>query len=213
VPERRVLFLDDDPLRAEAFLAENPQAVWVQTVADCIARLAEPWDEVHLDHDLGGEQFVDLTRDDCGMEVVRWLCLEPRPHLRATRFQVHSHNPSAATMMGMHLMANGFAVELRPFGAPPLPPLPEERPSSPLATLASRLLRRLFRLGPEPPTYLDSGYGLGEPAPEKLDLSWARAEFRRVDAPLPAPPLVPEPAQARPAEPGPQTLPNDPRPS
>ena len=35
--------------------AENPEAVWVQTADDCIARLEEGWDEVHLDHDLGGE--------------------------------------------------------------------------------------------------------------------------------------------------------------
>ena len=29
---RRLLFLDDDPVRAETFLIENPEAVWVQTV-------------------------------------------------------------------------------------------------------------------------------------------------------------------------------------
>ena len=57
---RRILFLDDDPARAEIFLAENPEAVWVQTADECIARLEEDWDEVHLDHDLGGERFVDL---------------------------------------------------------------------------------------------------------------------------------------------------------
>jgi hypothetical protein len=83
-PARRILFLDDDPARAEIFLAENPDAIWVETASDCIARLEEPWDEVHLDHDLGGERFVDLSREDCGMEVVRWLCLEPHPHLLRT---------------------------------------------------------------------------------------------------------------------------------
>ena len=57
-PVRRVLFLDDDPRRAEIFLAENPEAVWVETVTDCVSRLEEKWDEVHLDHDLGGQQMV-----------------------------------------------------------------------------------------------------------------------------------------------------------
>ena len=118
----RTLFLDDDPTRAETFLATNPHAVWVQTVAECLARLAEPWNEVHLDHDLGGEQFVDLSRDDCGMEVVRWLCLESRPHLEPTRFFVHSHNPTAAAVMGMQMMMNGYHVEVRPFGARSLHP-------------------------------------------------------------------------------------------
>ena len=80
--KRRLLFLDDDPNRAEVFLKDNPQAVWVTTVPDCLARLAEPWDEVHLDHDLGGKMFVDSADTDCGMEVIRWLCKEPRAHLK-----------------------------------------------------------------------------------------------------------------------------------
>ena len=33
---RRLLFLDDDPIRAEAFLLEEPEAVWVKTVTDCV---------------------------------------------------------------------------------------------------------------------------------------------------------------------------------
>ena len=65
----KVLFMDDDPARGASFLAEYPDAVWVRT-AKIIAHLAEPWDEVHLDHDLGGDVFVDFERDDCGMAVV-----------------------------------------------------------------------------------------------------------------------------------------------
>ena len=121
---RRILFLDDDPARAEIFLAENPEAVWVQTADACIGRLEEVWDEVHLDHDLGGERFVDLSRDDCGMAVVRWLCLEPHPHLRQTRFLVHSHNPIAAGMMAMQIHVAGFHVENRPFGVATTLPAP-----------------------------------------------------------------------------------------
>jgi hypothetical protein len=119
---RKVLFLDDDPIRAAIFLAETPEAVWVETVAECLALLEQPWDEVHLDHDLGGEHFVDVGREDCGMEVVRWLCLEPRPHLERTRFFVHSHNPAAASLMVWQIFAAGFEVEGRPFGASRLPP-------------------------------------------------------------------------------------------
>jgi hypothetical protein len=126
-PTRR-LFLDDDPCRAEAFLAEYPDAVWVTTVQECIARLATPWDEVHLDHDLGGEQFVQVDRDDCGMAVVRWLALEPRPHLRQTRFMVHSHNGVAAYVMVLQMKCLGLNAVARPFGEggwrPPPPPPP-----------------------------------------------------------------------------------------
>jgi hypothetical protein len=118
--------MDDDPARAEIFLAENPEAVWVQTAGECIGRLEEEWDEVHLDHDLGGERFVDLSREDCGMEVVRWLCLEPHPHLIRTRFLVHSHNAIAAGMMVMQIQVAGYHVESRPFGMTTTLPGPDD---------------------------------------------------------------------------------------
>jgi hypothetical protein len=111
------LFLDDDVERAREFLAEYPDAVWVQTVPECLEQLLDPWDEVHLDHDLGGEQFVEISREDCGMEVVRWLANEPRMHLRPTQFYVHSHNGVAAYFMVLQLKSLGFRVEGSPFGA------------------------------------------------------------------------------------------------
>jgi hypothetical protein len=108
--------MDDDARRVEVFLDRCPEAVWVKTADACIARLSECWDEVHLDHDLGGEQFVDTNRDDCGMAVVRWLCREPRAQLRNTRFFIHSHNLAASALMIQCLLRNGYAAEFRPFG-------------------------------------------------------------------------------------------------
>ena len=120
---RRRLFLDDDPARAAAFLARHPDATWVQTAPECVARLAERWAEVHLDHDLGGEHYVDSDRADCGMEVVRWLTAAPRRHLARARFTVHSHNMVAAYEMVGRLRAAGFRATARPFGlAPPEAP-------------------------------------------------------------------------------------------
>jgi hypothetical protein len=113
---RRVLFLDDDPARAEVFLRDNPAAVWVETVEGCLARLAERWDEVHLDHDLGGRTLVDINQVDCGMEVIRWMCKEPRTHLHDTRFFVHTHNAAAGLLMVLQMRASGYQAEFRPFG-------------------------------------------------------------------------------------------------
>ncbi len=143
VPPRplRRLFLDDDPQRAELFLRDHPDAVWVATVPDCVAALAHPWDEIHLDHDLNGERYVDPGRDDCGMAVVRWLSLEPRPHLRRARFYVHSHNGVSATVMVIQLKSQGFQVKHRPFGIPePPPPVPLWKTA--LDALRARLRRR-----------------------------------------------------------------------
>ncbi len=152
----RILFLDDDPDRARAFLGRHPQAVWVQTAADCIARLAASWDQVHLDHDLGGEIFVDSSRGDCGMEVVRWLCSPPQEPLPYTWFFVHSHNAEAADLMVRNLLQYGYQAVYRPFGIDVLswsceevldePERPPPEPIPPATDLRGWLERKLRRL-------------------------------------------------------------------
>lgn len=114
-PKLRILFLDDDPGRAQLFLVRHPDAVWVQTAADCIDLLSQLWDQVHLDHDLCGERFVDSSRSDCGMEVVRWLCGAFQEPLRDTQFIIHSHNTEAAQMMVWSLYEAGYHAAYRPF--------------------------------------------------------------------------------------------------
>ncbi len=115
-PAARILFLDDDPGRARLFLKRHPVAVWVQTAEECIMHLQEDWDEVHLDHDLGGEIFVDPNRDDCGMEVVRWLCTDSGRPRAGTWFFVHSHNSEAAGLMVRMLRQHAYQAIYRPFG-------------------------------------------------------------------------------------------------
>ena len=117
---RRILFLDDDPARAEIFLERFPEACWVRTVSECLRALAEPWDIVHLDHDLEGEKYVPSERADCGMEVVRWLRAEQRSHLGDACFIVHTHNTAAGAFMLQALSEAGYHAEYRPFGCEPL---------------------------------------------------------------------------------------------
>jgi hypothetical protein len=153
----RILFLDDDPDRSRIFLARHPEAVWVQTSEECIARLSSGWDQVHLDHDLGGQIFVDSSRDDCGMEVVRWLCVGAQEQLRDTQFFIHSHNAEAAAAMVRRLHESGYHAVYRPFGIDVLQWLSdreadEEHQSAPVQParpdrpgwlrLLSRMLRR-----------------------------------------------------------------------
>jgi hypothetical protein len=52
------------------------------------------------------------------MAVIRWLCEEPRPHLRSSLFTIHTHNPGAALAMMFQLQSMGYIVQERPFGAP-----------------------------------------------------------------------------------------------
>lgn len=114
-----ILFLDDNPTRTRAFRSEVPSAVCVETAADCIKLLDErEWDYVFLDHDLGGEEWVGSDREDCGMEVVRWL-IANRPQfirdLNPPKVIVHSHNHPAANEMTFKLRDAGYNVMKVPF--------------------------------------------------------------------------------------------------
>ncbi|HKM54715.1 MAG TPA: cyclic-phosphate processing receiver domain-containing protein [Isosphaeraceae bacterium] len=137
-PAGRLLFLDDDPQRAIVFLNRHPDAVWVLTAKECISQLAKEWDQVHLDHDLGGEIYVDPLREDCGMEVVRWLCASEQDQLRETWFIIHSHNFEAASDMVKHLRESGYHAVYRPFGVELLGRLQDPQPQSPAAAPACR---------------------------------------------------------------------------
>ncbi len=112
--EKTVLFLDDNPARAYVFLQREPDAIVVETAAECIKHLQPGtyWDEVHLDHDLNGESFVNPEREDCGMEVVRWICLN-KPDVLT--FVVHSHNFWEAPSMVAALRAAGYRTLEIPF--------------------------------------------------------------------------------------------------
>ncbi|HVK37919.1 MAG TPA: cyclic-phosphate processing receiver domain-containing protein [Candidatus Kapabacteria bacterium] len=116
---KRILFLDDDHRRIAAFRAivtevECELAV-VETADECIARLADgAWDLVLLDHDLGGEIYCDSAREDCGMEVVRWLSEHGGDH---GGFIVHTHNEIAGAAMYLALEGMGYPVTQGMFGS------------------------------------------------------------------------------------------------
>lgn len=116
---KRILFLDDDHRRIAMFRdlvadLECDLAI-VETADECIVRLADgPWDLVLLDHDLGGEIYCDSAREDCGMEVVRWLSEHRADH---GGFIVHTHNEIAGAAMYLALQGMGYSVTQGMFGS------------------------------------------------------------------------------------------------
>lgn len=112
-----VLFLDDDPYRQHTFRSSVPFATIVETAQAAIARLetlndGEEWHFVFLDHDLGGEAFVESDREDTGMEVVRWIIAnQPRIGLVVC----HSLNGPARANMVSLLRQSSYAVFNMPF--------------------------------------------------------------------------------------------------
>lgn len=106
-----VLFLDDDETRCKRALSALPYATIVTTAAGAIAELskdpAKVWDVVMLDHDLGGQVMVESGREDCGMEVVRWMVVN-KPQVETCL--IHSFNAAAAHEMDRKLYEAGYKV-------------------------------------------------------------------------------------------------------
>ena len=122
-----ILFLDDDRNRAALAYQRWPKekvnnTMWVETAADAIEILkgyADCLEEAHLDHDLGGEHYVDSRREDTGMEVVRYLeriSEEELKKFESTKFIVHSWNTYAGKHMAERLQKLGLSAIYRPFG-------------------------------------------------------------------------------------------------
>ena len=125
-----ILFLDDSTERAVMAynrmpVKERGNTIWCKTAEEAIITL---WDyrevltKVYLDHDLGGEAFVNTKREDCGMEVVRWLEKTSHKHpeefekLTSTEFIIHTWNTHAGPIMTDREQKIGLKVRYVPFG-------------------------------------------------------------------------------------------------
>lgn len=109
-----ILFLDDDPNRTKKFRSMVPSAHTVETADECINKLRDDhWHLICLDHDLGGEIFVDVTEYNTGTTVAKWIT-ENKPSVDFVI--VHSFNHPAATGMSMMISEAGYQVVYAPFG-------------------------------------------------------------------------------------------------
>ncbi len=109
-----VLFLDDDPNRTKRFVSLVPSAHTVETASECIDKLNnnDHWHLVCLDHDLGGEIFVDTSEYNTGTTVARWIN-ENKPSIDFV--VVHSFNHPAAKGMMLLIEEAGYRVVTAPF--------------------------------------------------------------------------------------------------
>lgn len=115
-----VLVLEDDESRIKKFMQYIPNVTITTTAKECIEQLEKSnFDIVFLDHDLGGEVFVNSSNNDTGMEVVRWLCSHKLSkntmELYNTLFLIHSLNLVAVENMGIKLQECGYSAKRIPF--------------------------------------------------------------------------------------------------
>jgi hypothetical protein len=119
-----VLFLDDSPERAALMYQRmtpevRDRTIWTQTAEEAISVLKDYYlrlELVYLDHDLGGETYVHSGREDCGMEVIRFLEKQSVENYKNCSFIVHSWNISAGNKMTERLKDKGYRVQYKPFG-------------------------------------------------------------------------------------------------
>ena len=103
-----ILFLDDSLARVKKFRSHCPSAKIVTTAAECIDALWQgDWDIISIDHDLGGEVFVNSDKEDCGMEVVRAII---NNKFKIQHIICHSLNPAARTEMVAKLSDADYRV-------------------------------------------------------------------------------------------------------
>jgi hypothetical protein len=109
-----IAFLDDDAVRTKKFLSSTPSAQTAVTAEEMIALLQkeQEWEYVFLDHDLGGEIFVDPNNKNTGSEVARWIVAN-KPKI--TSIIVHSLNFDASRRMVSDLVKAGYNTHYIPF--------------------------------------------------------------------------------------------------
>lgn len=124
--KNRILFLDDDKKRHDAFAQVSIGYVvdHVWTAPEAIEKLKDLNNEyglVALDHDLGGMQFVDSQHPDgTGYTVAAWIEANEAEYQLDKRIEqiiIHSYNPAGAAAMQKALDNTKIPTERYPFGS------------------------------------------------------------------------------------------------
>lgn len=118
-----IVFLESDPQRAALqFQRMNQQdqnrTFWVSTVPEVIDMLEnyrERLDIVSLAYNLNDLEYNHPSREDCGMEVIRWLERSSSDYSHV-RFIVHTWD-RAGVKMANRLRTHGYKVIHVAFGS------------------------------------------------------------------------------------------------
>ena len=100
----KILVLEDDIERIRQFrnsfksLTGIKEIHYCDMASNCVELLKkEKYGLIFLDHDLGGEMFVDTQNKNTGSEVARWI--EQNPLENGQQVIIHTANPAGAKYM------------------------------------------------------------------------------------------------------------------
>jgi CheY-like chemotaxis protein len=116
----RILFLDDNSARHKTFEKKVGNGHLVTYVWSAIeaqnVMISEPrFDVFSLDHDLGGEEMVDINKENTGSAVARFIVNELPQDKYPEKIIIHSMNPIGAKNMETILVNAGFNAARFPF--------------------------------------------------------------------------------------------------
>jgi len=109
----KILILEDNEYRIDTFTIElkGHDIDHTDNVEICKNRIrTTKYDLIFLDHDLGGEIFVDSDVEQTGYHVAKII---PYSINRNTKVIIHTHNPPGGTKMKEVIGENAFC---KPFG-------------------------------------------------------------------------------------------------
>lgn len=111
--QTRILVLEDDPIRQLKFKERfsekgNISYTMVETAEDCKSMLKKfEYEAIFLDHDLGGEVYVDSESQNTGGEVARWIESNRSEISGNPLFVIHSLNTVGSEYMS-NLISKSF---------------------------------------------------------------------------------------------------------
>jgi CheY-like chemotaxis protein len=111
----KILVLEDDPIRISKFHSVCEAAGIDLAIHDnvndfIVAAQLLDYEAIFLDHDLGGQVFVDTRFHNTGSGAVRWMVAE---HGYDVPIIIHSMNTPAAISMEKSLVAGNFSMVYR----------------------------------------------------------------------------------------------------
>jgi hypothetical protein len=118
-----IVFVEGDPQRAALQFQRMTQkdqnrTFWVSTVPEAIDMLKNYRERIDIfstGYNLNGEEYNHPSREDCGLEIVRWLEKQSSSDYSHVRFIVHTWD-RAGDKMVKRLRDHGYHVNYVKFG-------------------------------------------------------------------------------------------------
>ena len=116
----KIFVLEDNEERIKWFknMLKHEENTAIMEIADTTPKALEllsktEYDMMFLDHDLGGEIFVDIGREDTGTYLAK--CIVERGLQKNAEIILHSQNPIGAESMYNLFKVAGYNVIVLPF--------------------------------------------------------------------------------------------------